>query len=150
MPIIANGSEDFLKYLIFWDICLNGNCLKLSVIFRIGCIMKNWPDKNKICRNKIDFGINLKIKKAENIVRVKIKILALKTNPASFISLIKFGISGSFINPNHSLDMDKVIDKPNKIRVVKNQTIDIFFLLWISICALLPIKIAAAGVAGSQ
>ena len=150
MPTITNGSEDFLKYLIFWDICLIGACLRLSVIFLMGFIIKNWPKRNKICKSTIDFGINFKVKKADNIVRVKIKILAFKTNPSSIIVFTKFGISGSFIKISQLLDINKAKDTPNKIRVVKDQTIDLFFWLYSSIFALFAIKIAAAGVAGSQ
>ena len=97
-----------------------------------------------------EFGINLKVKKTDNIVRVKIKILTFKTNPSSIIVFTKFGISGSFIKTSQLLENNNANDNPKKIRVVKNQTIDNFFCLWISIFALFAIKIAAAGVAGSQ
>ena len=76
-----------------------------------------------------DCGINLKVKKTDNIVRVKIKILAFKTNPSSIIVFTKFGISGSFIKSSQLLDINNAIDNPTKIRVVKNQTIDNFFCL---------------------
>ena len=150
MPTIANGSEDFLKSIIFWEICLKGTCRKLSVIFRIGFIIKNWPDRNKICKNKIDLEKNLKVNNAEIIVSVKVKILAFKTNPSSIILFTKPGISGSFIKTSQVLDINKTKANPKKIRVVKNQTTDLLFSLCMNIFALFEIKIPAAGVAGSQ
>ena len=92
----------------------------------------------------------LKTKKNDNMVNVKINILALKTNLDSIILFTRFGISGSFINTSQLLDNNKAIDIPNKIRLVKTQRIDMFFCLLIKIFALFAIKIAAAGVAGSQ
>ncbi len=112
--------------------------------------MKNWPDRNIICKNKIDFGINLKIKKTENRVKAKKNIFVLRINPDSIISFAKFGISGSFIKISKLLAFNKAKDIPSKIRLVRIQTVDMGFLLWISIFALFAIKIAAAGVAGSQ
>ena len=76
--------------------------------------------------------------------------LALNINPKFCKSIARFGISGSFNKTNQELDKKKEIDIPKNIKIIKSHKNENFLLSTFNLFKLLLIKIAAAGVAGSQ
>ena len=100
MPIIAIGSFLDLTLIIFLEIFLNGNCLRLSANFLIEGIKKNWPIKKNIWRKSNDLGENLKMKMADIIAKKVRNNFDLRISPFIFIWFARSGISGSFIKTN--------------------------------------------------
>ena len=62
----------------------------------------------------------------------------------------RFGISGSFIKFNQIFEKKNAIDKPNNIKKLKSHKYEKALFSFFSLEKLLLIRIAAAGVAGSQ
>ena len=65
-------------------------------------------------------------------------------------SFARFGISGSLIVLNQIFDKKNAIDNPKKIKRLKISKVEKFLFWFFNLIKLLLIKIAAAGVAGSQ
>ena len=93
----------------------------------------------------------LNIKKTNpKTVKAKKNNLALKIIPELNSFEARFGISGSFIESNQMFDKKNAIDNPSMIkRLIIHKYENAFFWFWTFI-KLLLIKIAAAGIAGSQ
>ena len=74
--------------------------------------------------------------------------------PEFISSDAKLGISGSFIELSHAFEKKNATERPNKIKILKNHKYKklLFELLFkfFRFTKLLLIKIAAAGIAGSQ
>ena len=70
--------------------------------------------------------------------------------PVLISSLARFGISGSFIVTNQIFEKKNAIDNPNKIKILKISKVEKFLFWFFNLVKLLLIKIAAAGIAGSQ
>ena len=83
-------------------------------------------------------------------VKTKKNNLALRIIPLFNKFETRFGISGSFIVFNQIFDKKNAIDNPRRIkRLIITKDEKTFLWLW-SFSKLLLIKIAAAGIAGSQ
>ena len=76
--------------------------------------------------------------------------LALKIIPELISSDARLGISGSFIELNQLFEKKNAIETPNKIKILKSHKYIKLLLEFFKFIKLLLIKIAAAGIAGSQ
>ena len=92
--------------------------------------------------------------KASKIIPIKVKAkknnLALKIIPELNKLEARLGISGSLIEFNQIFDKKNAIDKPSMIKRLKIHKYEKAFLWFLSFKKLLLIRIAAAGIAGSQ
>ena len=76
--------------------------------------------------------------------------LALKIIPELINSDARLGISGSFIELSQIFEKKNAIETPNKIKILKNPKYKKLLFEFFKLIKLLLIKIAAAGIAGSQ
>ena len=76
--------------------------------------------------------------------------LALRIIPELTSSDARLGISGSFIELNQIFEKKNAIETPNKTKILKRHKYIQLFLEFFKFIKLLLIKIAAAGIAGSQ
>ena len=76
--------------------------------------------------------------------------LALKIIPELISSDARLGISGSLIELNQLFEKKNAIETPNKIKILKNPKYKKLLFEFLKLIKLLLIKIAAAGIAGSQ
>ena len=76
--------------------------------------------------------------------------LALKIIPELISSEARLGISGSFIALNQIFEKKNAIETPNKIKILKIHKYKYLLFELFKFIKLLLIKIAAAGIAGSQ
>ena len=76
--------------------------------------------------------------------------LALKIIPELINSDARLGISGSFIELNQIFEKQNAIEMPNKIKILKIHKYKQLLFKNFIFTKLLLIKIAAAGIAGSQ
>ena len=83
-------------------------------------------------------------------VNVEKKILALKIIPEVTKSDARFGISGSFMEPNQLFEKKNAKEIPNKIKILKIHKYAKVLFRFFKFIKLLLIKIAAAGIAGNQ
>ena len=70
--------------------------------------------------------------------------------PEFISSDTRFGISGSFIELNQIFEKKNAIERPNKIKILKIHKYKKLLFEFFKFIKLLLIKIAAAGIAGSQ
>ena len=76
--------------------------------------------------------------------------LALKIIPELINSDARLGISGSFIELSQIFEKKNAIETPNKTKILKNPKYKKLLFEFFKLIKLLLIKIAAAGIAGSQ
>ena len=76
--------------------------------------------------------------------------LALKIIPELTNSDARLGISGSFIELNQIFEKKNAIETPNKIKMLRTHKYVKVLFVFFKLTKLLLIKIAAAGIAGSQ
>ena len=76
--------------------------------------------------------------------------LAFRIIPELNRSEARFGISGSLIKFNQIFEKNNAIDKPNNIKKLKIHKYEKALFSFFNLEKLLLIRIAAAGVAGSQ
>ena len=76
--------------------------------------------------------------------------MALKIIPELINSDARLGISGSFIELSQIFEKKNAIETPNKIKILKNPKYKKLLFKFFKLIKLLLIKIAAAGIAGSQ